>query len=226
MQNSKAYLAEFIGTFGLVFIGAGSICTDAMSSGGVGLLGVALAHGLVLALLISALMRFSGGHFNPAVSIALWITKKFPIRDLPFYILFQLLGAIVGAIFLTWIFPFDIWQEAMLGTPVLGPDVGIGSGIFIELLITFFLVFVVFGTAADPQGPRQLSGLAIGLTLAMDIVFSGPLTGGAANPARAFGPALVGGYWENHFVYWIGPILGGIIAGLLYQFIARQKNSS
>jgi aquaporin Z len=224
MKNLRAYVAEFLGTFGLIFIGAGSICTDAISSGGIGLVGVALAHGLVLALMISALMRFSGGHFNPAVSIALWLTNKFPLKDLPFYIIFQLLGGIVGALFLTWIFPMDVWREVNLGTPGLGPDIGFGSGVFVELLITFFLVLMVFGTAADPQGPRQLSGLAIGLTLAFDILFAGPLTGGAANPARAFGPALVSGYWDGHLVYWIGPILGGIIAGITYQFISTEKN--
>jgi len=224
MKNLRAYVAEFLGTFGLIFIGAGSVCTDAISSGGIGLVGVALAHGLVLALMISALMRFSGGHFNPAVSIALWLTNKFPLKDLPFYIIFQLLGGIVGALFLTWIFPMDVWREVNLGTPGLGPDIGFGSGVFVELLITFFLVLMVFGTAADPQGPRQLSGLAIGLTLAFDILFAGPLTGGAANPARAFGPALVSGYWEAHLVYWIGPILGGIIAGITYQFISTEKN--
>src|SRR4030066_1011119 len=157
MQNFRAYLSEFIGTFGLIFIGAGAICTDAISSGAVGLVGIALAHGLVLALLISALMRFSGGHFNPAVTISLWVAKKFPVKDLPFYIIAQLLGAIVGALFLTWIFPTDIWQEGSLGTPLLGPDIGFGSGIFIELLLTFFLVFMVFSTAVDPQGPRQLA---------------------------------------------------------------------
>ncbi len=224
MSNLRAYLSEFLGTFGWIFIGAGSICTDAISSGGIGLVGVALAHGLVLALMISALMRFSGGHFNPAVSIALWLTKKFPLKDLPFYIIFQLLGGIVGALFLAWIFPADVWREVNLGTPGLGPDIGFGSGVFVELLITFFLVLMVFGTAADPKGPRQLSGLAIGLTLAFDILFAGPLTGGAANPARAFGPALVSGYWEGHLVYWVGPILGGILAGITYQFISTEKN--
>ena len=224
MKNLRAYVAEFLGTFGLIFIGAGSVCTDAISSGGIGLVGVALAHGLVLALMISALMRFSGGHFNPAVSIALWLSKKFPLKDLPFYIIFQLLGGVVGALFLTWIFPMDVWREVNLGTPGLGPDIGFGSGVFVELLITFFLVLMVFGTAADPKGPRQLAGLAIGLTLAFDILFAGPLTGGAANPARAFGPALVSGYWEGHLVYWIGPILGGIIAGMTYQFISAEKN--
>jgi len=226
MKNLKAYLSEFIGTFGLIFIGAGSICTDAMSSGSVGLVGVALAHGLVLALLISALMRFSGGHFNPAVTISLWVSKKFPLKEVPLYLISQLLGAVVGALFLTWIFPTDIWQEVNLGTPSLGPDIGFGSGIFIELLLTFFLVFMVFGTVVDPQGPRQLAGLGIGLALAMDILLAGPLTGGAANPARAFGPALVSGFWESHLVYWIGPILGGLIAGLSYGFISGGKQGA
>lgn len=226
MTNLRAYLSEFLGTFGLIFIGAGSICTDAMSSGLVGLVGVALAHGLVLALMISALMRFSGGHFNPAVTISLWLAKKFPLKEVPPYLVSQLLGGIVGALFLSWIFPADIWQQVNLGTPSLGPDIGFGSGIFIELLLTFFLVFMVFGTAVDPQGPRQLSGLAIGLTLAFDIMFAGPLTGGAANPARAFGPALVSGFWESHLVYWIGPIIGGLIAGLTYGFISGGKQNT
>src|SRR4030067_805191 len=223
MTNLRAYVAEFIGTFGLIFIGAGSICTDAMSSGMVGLLGVALAHGLVLALLISALMRFSGAHFNPAVTIALWVSKKLPSREVPFYIIFQLLGAVVGALFLTWIFPADIFGEVNVRTPGLGPDIGLASGIFVELLITFFLVFVVYGTAVDPQGPRQLSGLAIGLTLGMDIIVSGPLTGGAANPARDFGPALISGFWDNQMVYWVGPVLGGILAGLPHSYLSRHK---
>ena len=225
MKNFRAYLAEFLGTFGLIFIGAGSICTDAISSGGIGLVGVALAHGLVLALMISALMRFSGGHFNPAVSIALWLTRKFPLKDLPFYIIFQLLGGMVGALFLTWIFPMDVWREVNLGTPGLGPDIGFGSGVFVEIILTFFLVFVIFGTAVDHQGPRQLSGLSIGLVLVFDILVGGPLTGASMNPARTFGPALVSGFWEDHLVYWIGPIIGGMLAGLTYAFISSDKSA-
>jgi aquaporin Z len=225
MRNSSAYIAEFIGAFGLIFIGAGSICTDALTSGQVGLLGIALAHGLVLALLISALIRFSGGHFNPAVTIALWLGGKHPFSQVIPYIFFQLFGGVVGALLLSWIFPRDVWQQVYLGTPLLGPDTGFASGILVELILTFFLVIVVFGTAADPKGPTQLSGFAIGLTLGMDILVGGPLTGSAVNPARALGPALVSGFWENHLVYWIGPFIGGMIAALIYKSISAERNT-
>jgi len=225
MSGLKAYLAEFLGTFGLVFIGAGAICSDAMTSGQVGLLGIALAHALVLAILISALMRFSGAHFNPAVTIAVWIGKKFPFKDVLPYIFFQILGALVAALFLSWIFPRDIWDPVKLGTPGLGPDFGMGTGIFVELILTFFLVFTVFATAVDSKGPRQLSGMAIGLVVGFDILMGGPLTGASMNPARTLGPALVSGFWDGHIIYWIGPILGGLIAALLYSFLSREKTA-
>lgn len=226
MGNWRAYTSEFIGTFGLVFIGAGSICTDAMTSGQVGILGVALAHGVVLALLVSTLMRFSGAHFNPAITFSLWLAKKLASREVAPYVMSQLLGAVVASLLLSWIYPKEIWSGVSLGAPVLGPDFGAVSGILVEIILTFFLVFVIFGTAVDPQGPRQLSGLAIGGVLVFDILVGGPLTGAAMNPARAFGPALVAGFWEAHYVYWIGPIVGAIMAGSIYTFISSQKLSS
>lgn len=218
----QPFLAEAIGTFGLIFFGAGSIIMNEYTGGGVGLVGIALAHGVVLAVVITATAHISGGHINPAVTIGVWIGRKIEARMAVVYIAAQLLGAVVAAAFLAALFPAVAVDAASLGTPMLAGDVTIGTGIVIEAILTFFLVFTVFGTALDPRATK-LGGWAIGLVLIFAVLAGGPLTGAALNPARAFGPALVSGYWTGHIVYWAGPILGGIVAAAIYSRLLMPR---
>jgi MIP family channel proteins len=215
-------LAEFIGTFTLIFIGAGSICADqylhAANGGGVGLLGIAAAHGLAIGIMVTAVGHISGGHLNPAVTIGFWVTKRISTFQAISYWISQLLGATAAAYLIKFIISDSVWGPVHLGTPTLAPDFTRGRGIALEALTTFLLVFVVFATAADAKGAfNKIAGFAIGLTMTMDILFAGPFTGAAMNPARAFGPAFAAHDWMNHGVYWVGPLLGGIVAGYLYD---------
>ncbi len=224
-------MAEFIGTFALVFIGAGAVCADSYLINvqgafvGFGLLGIALAHGLVLAIAVSTTGHISGGHINPAVTAGFLVTGRITRTLGVLYIVSQLVGAIIAGMLLRAIFPEGAWQPVNLGTPALSTDVSSWSGVLLELILTFFLVFTVFAVAVDERAPKNIYGFAIGLVLTMDILAGGPLTGAAMNPARAFGPALVSGFWENHLIYWLGPLLGGMAAALLYNYALLKKET-
>lgn len=212
----KPLLAEVIGTFTLIFAGAGAIIADQMTKGGVGLLGIALAHGLAIGVMVSALGVVSGGHFNPAVTCGFLAARRMSVGRGIAYILAQLVGATLGALALRSAYPAAAAEAVHLGTPALAAGISTGAGILLESIGTFFLVTVIFGTVVHPQAPR-IGGLAIGLVITMDILAFGPLTGAAVNPARAFGPALVAGAWTDQIVYWVGPIVGGGVAGWLYS---------
>lgn len=223
---SQKLVAEFLGTFALIFFGAGAICADRylQSSGGLGLLGIALAHGLAIGIMVSAIGHISGGHFNPAVTIGFWVTKRLNTVDTIAYWLAQLAGATAAAFFLKAVVPTEIWRAVALGTPDLARDFPKLAGMSLEALGTFFLVFVVFATAVDEKGAfRSIAGFGIGLIISLDIMVMGPLTGSAVNPARAFGPALAADHWTNHGVYWVGPLAGGFLAGLLYDSLYLKK---
>jgi len=225
-NTSQKLVAEFLGTFALIFFGAGAICADRylQSSGGLGLLGIALAHGLAIGIMVSAIGHISGGHFNPAVTIGFWVTKRINTVDTITYWIAQLAGAAAAAFFLKAAVPTEIWRAVALGTPDLARDFPRWAGMSLEALGTFFLVFVVFATAVDEKGAfRSIAGFGIGLIIALDIMVMGPLTGSAVNPARAFGPALAADHWANHGVYWVGPLAGGFLAGLLYDSLYLKK---
>ena len=214
----KAAVAEFVATFALIFIGAGAVITS--SAGNLDLVGVALAHGLVLAIMVSITGHISGGLVNPAVTIALWTSGKISTQRGAVLIVVQMIAAVVGALLVRYCFGAAAFDAGGAGAPALGPGVSVGTGIVIEAILTFFLVFAVFGTAVDDQGPwNKTAGFTIGLVIAFDIMAFGPLTGAAMNPARWFGPALVGGIWENAVVWIVGPIAGAIIAGVLYTAV-------
>ena len=218
--------AEFLGTFALVFFGEGAICADQFlhSTGGIGLLAIALAHGLAFAILVSALGHISGGHFNPAITIGFWVTKRVNTLDVILYWAAQLAGAIAAAFLLKVLVPEETWRAVALGTPVLVRDFPRLSGMVLEAVTTFFLVLVVFATAVDEKGAfRSIAGFGSGLTIAIGILVAGPFTGGALNPARAFGPALASSHWANWGVYWVGPLAGGFLAGLLYDSLYLKK---
>jgi len=214
----KPCVAELIGTFALIFIGVGAINNNA------GLLGVAFGHGLTIAVMVSATAGISGGHLNPAVTLGLLVGKQIEVRKAIAYWISQLLGAVIAGFLLVTLLgtASQSGVEAVAGgTPDLN-GIPPAKGILIEAVLTFFLVFVVYGTAVDVRAPK-IGGLAIGLTVTLDILFGGPLTGAAMNPARTFGPAVAGVHWNNHLVYWIGPMLGGALAGIVYgRFLIKQ----
>ena len=214
----KAAAAEFVATFALIFVGAGAVIVA--SSGQLDLVGVALAHGLVLAIMVSVTGHISGGQVNPAVTIALWTAGKIGTQRGAVLIVAQLVGAVMGALLLRYVVGGEAFENGGAGAPALAPALAVGKGIVLEAILTFFLVFVVFGTAVDDKGPwSKTAGFTIGLTIAFDILAFGPLTGAAMNPARWFGPALVGGQWADALVWIVGPIAGAIIAGVLYMAV-------
>ena len=212
-----AFVAEFIGTFALTLIGAGAIL-----NGSAGLVGVALAHGLVIVVFGTALGAVSGGHFNPAVSIAMLATGRIDPAKAGGYIVSQVLGSILAALILTQVFPAETVSAAKLGTPLLSATTSIGAGIILEFLTTFFLVTAIFGTAVDSRAPK-MGALFIGLTVTLGILCIGPMTGAALNPARSIGPALVGGYLDNFWLYWIAPIAGAVAAAFLYDGLFHKR---
>ncbi len=221
LARFRPALAELIGTFVFFFIGAGAIITDSYTHGAVGLLGIALAHGLILSILVSAFGAISGGHFNPAVSFGLWIAKKITTPTLVFYVIAQLLGGVLAGLALRGIYPVSAWVPVHLGTPGLAVGLSPIVGLVVELLLTFFLMLSVLGTAVDPMAPK-IGGFGIGLTVAVDILVGGPLTGAAMNPARVFGPGLAAGFWDNHWIYWVGPCAGAALASWIYtRFISE-----
>ncbi len=159
--------AEFVGTFALIFFGAGSICAEQFlhGTGGPGLLGIALAHGLAIGLMVTAMGHISGGHFNPAVSIGFWVTRRISTLDIILYWAAQLAGAIAAAYLLKVVVPEETWRAVAGGTPDLARDFTRPNGIILEAVMTFFLVWVVFATAVDEKGAfNKIAGFAIGLT--------------------------------------------------------------
>jgi len=211
----RHFTAEFIGTFALVFIGGGAIITTPMLQMQAVVLNIALAHGLILALLVTATMRISG-HLNPAVTVGFLVTRRIDPMMAVVYWIAQFLGAILAAYALKALYPASVAMATKLGGQSISGDTTLMQAIVLEGIATFFLVFVVFGTAVDPRAPK-VGGFAIGLTVAADILAIGPLTGGSMNPARSFGPALVMQSFEGQAAYWIGPILGAIAAALIYD---------
>ena len=226
MENTaRAAVAELVATFALIFIGGGAVL--AYANNALDLTGVALAHGLVLAIMVSVTAHISGGIVNPAVAISLWVTGKLSSQRTFILIVAQLAGAVAGAFMLKFLVPEIVFEQGSGGIPALGTGVAIGKGILIEAVCMFFLVFAVFGTAVDERGPfSKTAGLTIGLVLAFDIMAFGPFTGAAMNPARWFGPALVTGDWSDWWVWIVGPLAGGVIAGVLYWAVFLKASES
>ncbi len=224
-----ALIAEFIGTFALIFIGAGTIIASPglSAAGALGtLVGIALAHGLTIAAFGSATGHISGGHLNPAVTVSMIATGRIDAMKGLMYIVSQCLGAIVAAVLLKVAMPGNLVNAVNLGTPLLNTGAGmtVAGGIILEAIATFFLVFVIHGTAVDARGPK-VGALFIGLTVALDIMAIGPLTGAAMNPARSIGPALISGHMENFWLYWVGPILGAVAAAFLYSSMLEKPEN-
>ena len=208
-------LAELIGTFALIFVAAGTVLTVGPTLQA-GTLEVALATGLVIAVMVSALGHISGGHFNPAVTLGFLVTRRMsPLLGLAYWVA-QIGGAILGALLLKWVFPNS--QEGALGAPALGPGIQLGAGLVVEAVLTFFLVWVVFATMADARGTyTAVAGFAVGFVVVFDSLMGAPLTGAALNPARSLGPEVVANTWDDFWIWIVGPLAGGAIAALLYD---------
>ena len=219
----RHFAAEFIGTFALVFIGGGAIITSPMLQVQAAVVNIAFAHGLILALMVTATMRVSG-HLNPAVTAGFLATRRIEPMMAVVYWIAQFTGAIVASYALKALYPANIVTVTRLGGQSISTSITMVQAIILEAIATFFLVFVVFGTAVDPKGPK-VGGFAIGLTVTAGILGIGPLTGGSMNPARSFGPAVATGLFEGQAAYWVGPIIGGVLAALLYDklFLPRGE---
>jgi MIP family channel proteins len=209
----KQCVAEFIGTFALIGVGVGAMLSQSQAH--LDWLGVALAQGLTMAVMVTATGAISGGHLNPAITFGVLVGGHISVKRAIAYWLAQLAGAVAAAYLIIAIASGNGVQIVAAGTPDLADYISQGQGMAIEAALTFFLVFVFYGSAVDPRAPK-IGGLAIGLTIVLGLLVGGPLTGGAMNPARTFGPALASGHWNNNLVYWIGPMLGGALAGLIY----------
>ena len=220
-QGPKSYWAEFLGTFTLCFAGQGAIVMQ-QAAGTNSLLIVAVAHGLALAVMISALGAWSGAHFNPAVTLGFWITRRISLTSAITYWVSQLVGAIAASFLLRAVVPGEPGAAVHFGVPMLAAGVSVGQGFLLEFVMTFFLVTAVWGTAVDERGPK-IGGFGIGLTVCMDILFGGPLTGAAMNPARAFGAACASGVWTDHWLYWVAPMAGGAAAARVYKSLMSSR---
>ena len=220
----RAVLAELIATLLFVFVGAGSVVVVTGVIGAspgddaAALTAIALAHGLAIAVVVAGTAKISGGHVNPAVTFGAVIAGRMKLTTGILYVGAQLAGAVIGALLIKAAVVGDV--EGNLGAHALNLNAldGKGGGVLVEAVLTFVLVFTVFATAIDRRGMGNLAPIAIGLAILIDHLVGVPLTGASMNPARSFGPALVADAWDNHWVYWLGPLIGGGLAGLVYYF--------
>lgn len=220
----RAAFAELIAVLLFVFIGCGAVVSSGMLVKGLDparLVAIAIAHGLGIAIMAAATAHISGGHINPAVTVAQIVTRKISLSKGAMYIVAQLVGAVIAAYLLSLVIPKA--AQGALGAHALGNGVTAGGGLVIEVVLTFVLVFVIYATAVDSRGPNSIAPLAIGFTVMAIHLIAVPLTGASVNPARSFGPALVAGQWADHWIYWVGPIVGGSLAAIVYQSVFAKK---
>jgi aquaporin Z len=224
MYTVRQLVAEAIGTFFLCFAGIGAIVSnEAPISSGVGLVGIALAHGLALSIAVSIFAGISGSHFNPAVTIGFLSTGRIAAPLAAIYIVAQLIGAILAAAACNFIFPVDSVNAAKLGIPLPGDWVELPILLVTEFILTFLLMTAIFGTAVDERAvPMKLGGFAVGLTVAFNILCAGKVTGASMNPARSLGPALVHNHWDLHVWYWVAPTAGAVAAAVLYHHVLLE----
>lgn len=225
LPNARRALAgEFLGSLFFIVFGAGTV---AVTGGLLGerltsarLLAIALAHGLAFSLLVAATRRVSGGHLNPAITFANLIRRQIGVTKALLYVLSQCSGAVAGALLLTLIIPTSL--QGNLGANELGMRVTVGGGLLTEILITSVLVSAVFASTAVASRHASFGFIAVGLTVVVGQLFGVALTGGSMNPARSLGPALVVGAWTNHWIFWVGPLVGGAVAAVGYEFFASD----
>jgi aquaporin Z len=224
LELIRQLVVEFIGTFALMFFGGGAIIltTGSGLDGNAGLVVAALAHGLAIGLMVAAAGHISGGLYNPALTVGLMITNRMPAQRGVFYIVTQCIGAVVAALTLKAIFDGSQVDAVNLGLPMVGERYEVTAALLAEIIGTFFLMYSVYGTAVDPRGAKSIAPLVIGLTITIAIFAIGGVSGGAVNPARAIGPAIVQGDFTDQWIYWVGPILGASLAALLYHHLLMR----
>ncbi len=210
-------LAEFLGTFILIFAGTGAVMVNRLSNGAVTHLGISFVFGAVVAALIYTLGHISGAHFNPAVTLAFWTGGFFQRYLVLPYILAQCLGAIAASFCLK----LSLGMVANLGATLPLNDHWLQS-LMLEAILTFILMFVIFGSGLDRRAPVGFAGVAIGLTVGLEAAFMGPITGASMNPARSLGPASVSGVLQHHWLYWVAPIIGAQLAMVVYRYLSNN----
>jgi len=210
--------AELVGTYALVTAGCGAIMVNA-TTGSLTHVGIAATFGLIITVMIASVGHISGAHFNPSVTIAFALTRHFPWREVLAYVGAQIVGAIAGALTLQVL----LGSTANLGATL--PTGAAGQSLGVEILLTAVLMFVIISVATDSRAAGQLAALAIGATVALDALWGGPISGASMNPARSFGPALVSGVWRDHWVYWLGPIIGAALGAVTYQFLRKPSHA-
>ena len=225
MTNTKAVLAEFIGTFMFFFAGIATILgTTSTIGSGLGLLGVALAHGLGLSVAVAVFGGVSGAHFNPAVTAGMLTTGRISAPKAVAYVIAQLAAGVAAAAFCKAIFPAAAVAQANLGLPLPAPWATTGTVLAVEFVMTFLLMTAIFGTAVDTRGQAvKIGGFGIGLAVTFDILAGGPITGASMSPARSFGPALMQGDWTAHWLYWVAPVAGAVTAALVYENLILDR---
>lgn len=229
MVNPRAWLAEAIATFALVFFGTLSVTMAAVLFGTEltieGIIMISLGHGAAIGIMIYAFGHISGAHINPAVTIAMMVTRNINVKDGAGYIGSQITGAIAAAVAHRVILP-EAGAKVYFGTQG-GPSELLNfsaiSGLGVEIILTFFLVTTIFMAAVHRKAAAGMAGMAIGGMIFLLHLVGVPLTGASVNPARTFGPALVSGYWDFNWIYWVGPIVGAVIAGLIMQYVYVRK---
>ncbi len=209
----KKYISEFIGTFSLVFCGTGAMTINEITGGEVTHVGVAITWGLIVMAMIYAFGETSGAHFNPAVSIAFAYAKKFPWREVPRYILAQVLGALLASGILWFLFPDSEFYGATI------PTLDVWRAFILEILLTFFLMLVIINVSTGSKEIGTMAGIAIGAVILLEAMFAGPMTKASMNPARSLAPALVSGHYTHLWLYMIAPIIGALLAVISCKLI-------
>jgi aquaporin TIP len=220
---TKLLVVEFLGPFALVFAGVSAI----VATQGENLVAIAFAHGLAIGLFVAAAGHISGGVYNPALAAGLWVTKKLDSMRAIAYIIAEFAGATAGAALAKACFPDSLVDPVNLGVPAVGAGFSNTNALIMEIIATFFLMFVVFGVAIDGRsGGRAIAGLAIGLTITMDIFGGGRVSGAAMNPSRWFGPAVIQNDYTDFWIWWVGPIVGAVAAALVYTYVLLEETSA
>jgi MIP family channel proteins len=217
----KTFVSELIGTYFLVLAGTATAVAASLNLSIAGLpadsLTVALSFGLALIALVFALGHISGAHFNPAVTLGLAITRKFPLKYVIFYIAAQMAGALLAALTVLYMYGTKAKTVAYLGATLPAKGINSWRVIVVEAIVTFLLMLVIMAIATDSRSPKAAAGTAIGFTLTVGILIAGPLTGGALNPARALGPMIISGKMTEFWAYVVGPVLGAAVAAIIYS---------
>ncbi|KAL6627232.1 hypothetical protein ACP70R_030958 [Stipagrostis hirtigluma subsp. patula] len=216
VQFTQKIIAEILGTYFMIFAGCGSVVVNLSTKGTVTFPGICAVWGLVVMVLVYSVGHISGAHFNPAVTVAFATCGRFPWKQVPSYVVAQLLGSTLASLTLRVVFGGAAAHEHFFGTAPAGSD---AQAVVLEFVISFYLMFVVSGVATDNRAIGELAGLAVGATVMLNVLFAGPITGASMNPARSLGPAFVAGRYRGIWVYVVGPVCGTVAGAWAYNLV-------